>query len=137
MRVFGFRCFAVVGFLSFMMVGCHHHDSAAVGPKQVEFASFYAEMAGDFADPIDSDAPAHYAWTRGDININTANMEDIWQAIGLPPNTNSGSQSEIEIKLLNHLGSGGWELVQFTSYSVPSKREDLQTVYRYIFKRTF
>ena len=135
MRVNGFRFLTLLGFLGLMTSGCHQQKAAEAGPQNVEFASFYAEMAGDFADPIDSDAPAHYAWTRGDTTINTANMEDIWKAIGLPANTESGSQSEIEIRLLNHLGNDGWELVHFTSYSVPSKREDLQTVYRYIFKK--
>ena len=92
-------------------------------------------MAGDFADPIDSDAPAHYAWTEGETTINTANMEDIWKSVGMPEDTPSDSQSEIEIRLLNYLDSQGWELAHFTSYSVPSKREDLQTVYRYLFRK--
>jgi|TARA_B100001964_G_C14143696_1_gene558686 hypothetical protein len=135
MKVLGFRFVMVLGLLCFVGCGLHHHDPVAAASGKVQFASFYAEVAGDFADPIDSDAPAHYAWTKGDVTINTANMEDIWKAIGMPENTPSGSQSEVEIKLLDYLVSNGWELVQFTTYSVPSRREDLQTIYRYIFKR--
>ena len=124
-----------VGLLSLMAVGCHNQAAPQAAPATYVYASFYAEMAGDFADPIDSDAPAHYAWTEGETTVNTANMEDIWRVVGLPENTPSDSQSEIEIRLLNFLDSKGWRLEHFTSYSVPSKREDLQTVYRYIFRK--
>ena len=129
------RVLLMVALSSVALVGCHPPAAPAAGPVNHKFASFYAEMAGDFADPIDSDAPAHYAWTEGETTINTANMEDIWKSVGMPEDTPSDSQSEIEIRLLNYLDSQGWELAHFTSYSVPSKREDLQTVYRYLFRK--
>ncbi len=129
------RILSMIGFLSVSLVGCHQQAALHVAPSNYIYASFYAEMAGDFADPIDSDAPAHYAWTEGETTINTANMEDIWKVVGLPEDTPSDSQSVIEIRLLNHLDSQGWTLEHFTSYSVPSKRKDLQTVYRYIFRK--
>ena len=125
----------MVGLLSVSVAGCHQQAAPQAAPAHYIYASFYAEMAGDFADPIDSDAPAHYAWTESENTVNTANMEDIWRTVGLPEDTPSDSQSVIEIRLLNHLDSEGWMLQHFTSYSVPSARKDLQTVYRYIFRK--
>ena len=60
MRVKRFRFLTLLGFLGLLTAGCHQHTAVEAGPQNVEFASFYAEMAGDFADPIDSDAPVHY-----------------------------------------------------------------------------
>ena len=104
-------------------------------PPKWEYASFYAEVAGDFANPINSDAPSQYVWTTVDASVTSGNISEIYKHLGLAEDSQGSSQNEIEVQIITSLSYQGWQLEHATSYSVRSKREDIQTVYRYIFRR--
>lgn len=131
---------ALVAGLALLLHACHASpfspvvSSAAEGAIQYEFASFYAEVAGDFANPIEADAPSQYVWTTEEASIAAGDISRIYEHVGLTtPDTNS--MNEIEIQMVTHLYGQGWQLAHFNNYSVRSNRQDIQTVYRYLFKR--
>jgi len=125
---------AVMGLASGCTIASAPPPQAA--PTHWEFASFHAEMAGDFSAPVVLDVPTHYVWTTSQETISTSELSVIWEHLGATSDKVIGAQGEVEILLLTHLSSVGWSLEYFSFDTVRSQsREDLQTTYRYIFKR--
>ncbi len=124
-------------FLSLLICfyGCFASQSKnLVTHTKWEYAAFYAEQAGDFIAPIAADSPRKYAWT--DVNgMYIANdITDIWKHFGIDADQEY-SHNYIEVVIINHLGSKGWELIHFDVDSVLSKKTNVQSIYRYIFRR--
>ncbi|MEE2959903.1 MAG: hypothetical protein VYA34_04100 [Myxococcota bacterium] len=117
------------------LAACHPDAKPKAGPGHYEYASFYAEVAGDFADPVDSEAPARYSWTDRNESVNSGNISKIWKVLGVNGRLRGESMGEIEVIVINHLAQKGWVLHHFANFSVQSPRQDLQTMYRYIFRR--
>ncbi len=121
--------------LPLFVYGCFASQSKNLTtPVKWEYAAFYAELAGDFIAPIGADSPRKYAWTDVNGMFIANDITDIWNHFGIVAEQEY-SHNYIEVVIINHLGSKGWELIHFDVDSVSSQKIYLQSIYRYIFRR--
>ena len=124
----------VIGALNAFVAGCvqrHIHPTSPNTPGCEVYAAFFAEIAGAFASPLDVDAPRRYAWVTKDGTAMGGSLGDMWPSFG----DTTLEHNATEVLAINHLSSKGWSLVDYEVATTHNKRQDLHTVYRYLFKR--
>ena len=126
-------CSVMLGLLCSACV-CEKESQTQISSGNWQYAAFYAELSGDLITPIGEDTPARYIWTTADNSFSTGVIDEIWKHLNIK-SINDDSYNRIEMVLINQMVSKGWSLVSTDLNTVPTQRKDLQTVYRYLFRR--